>query len=223
MGEIVLSPGDKQKVVSQPGRGEAYNINVENADVYLNHSPNGIVREGKLVNAGDRAQANNLQGGSLWAKNPSSNDKDARINVDKAGFALNFMTRSVVERPSDRAAREETADSGSTSQTIGASSSGFIDAYNNDTGGVMFLEMATLRFSDAASMSDSRPEWNIIANVAVRDASNNVVYNVSMNAGQFPLNPSQALPIPDGGVVRAAVNNNTTNSREIVFGAIVRP
>ena len=110
MGEIILSPGDKQKIVSQPGRDEAYNIIVRDADVYLNHRPNGIVREGKRVSANDRAQAHNLRGKSLYAKNPSRNDTDAVVEVDQAGFALNFMTRNVVERPADAASRNNQFD-----------------------------------------------------------------------------------------------------------------
>lgn len=96
MGEIVLEPGDSKKIVSQPGREEAYNINVEGAEVYLSHRSNGIVREGKLLQPGDRTQATNLRGKPLHAKNPGSNSSDATIQVDQAGFALNFMTRPVV-------------------------------------------------------------------------------------------------------------------------------
>jgi hypothetical protein len=96
MGEIVLEPGDQQRIVSQPGRDEAYNINVEGATVFLSHRSNGIVREGKRVKAGDRTQASNLRGKPLFAKNPGSNSSEATIEVDQAGFALNFMTRPVV-------------------------------------------------------------------------------------------------------------------------------
>jgi len=96
MGEIVLEPGDREKVVSQPGPDAAYNINVAGADVYLSHRSNGIVREGKRVQEGDRTQASNLRGKPLFAKNPGTNSSDAVIHVDQAGFALNFMTRAVI-------------------------------------------------------------------------------------------------------------------------------
>jgi len=96
MGEVVLAPGESEKIVSQPGRDEAYNINVDGAEVYLNHSSNGIVREGKRVQPGDRTTAHNLRGKSLYAKNPAQNDRDATVQVDMAGFALDFMTRPVV-------------------------------------------------------------------------------------------------------------------------------
>lgn len=96
MGEIILAPGERQKVVSQPERDEAYNINVSGADVYLSHRSNGITREGKHVKKGDRTVASNLRGKPLFAKNPSSNSSDATVEVDMAGFALSFQTRAVV-------------------------------------------------------------------------------------------------------------------------------
>lgn len=94
MGEITLEPGQTEKIVSQPGRDEAYNINVLGAKVYLGHRSNGLVREGKPVKAGDRTQASNLRGKPLYAKNPATNSDDATIEIDQAGFALSFMARS---------------------------------------------------------------------------------------------------------------------------------
>jgi len=96
MPEITLEPGDVQKIVSQPDTGEAFNINVDGAKVYLSHRANGIVREGKAVKKGDRTVASNLRGKPLYAKNPSTNDNRATLEVDRAGFALSFQSRAVV-------------------------------------------------------------------------------------------------------------------------------
>lgn len=96
MGQLTLAPGERQKIVSQPGANEEYNINVDGAKVYLSHRENGIIREGKAVKKGDRVTAGNLRGKPLFAKNPSTNSNTATIEVDQAGFSLTFGARAVV-------------------------------------------------------------------------------------------------------------------------------
>jgi len=96
MAQITLDPGEKQKIISQPSDGDAYNINVDGARVYLSHRANGIVREGKAVKKGDRTVASNLRGKPIYAKNPSTNENTATLEVDRAGFALSFQSRAVI-------------------------------------------------------------------------------------------------------------------------------
>lgn len=96
MATINLAPGEKQKIISQPNQGDAYNINVDGGEVFLSHRSNGIVREGKRVKKGDRTVASNLRGKPVYAKNPAGNSNNARLEVDRAGFALSFQARAVV-------------------------------------------------------------------------------------------------------------------------------
>jgi len=96
MATIELEPGEREKIISQPSNGDAYNINVDSAQVYLSHRANGITREGKLVKKGDRTVASNLRGKPIYAKNPAKNDNNAKLQVDRAGFALSFQSRAVV-------------------------------------------------------------------------------------------------------------------------------
>jgi len=96
MGEITIEPGDTQKIVSQPGTDEAYNIDVSNADVFMSHNKSRTQGEGKRVRPGDRVTLDNLRGKSVYAKNPSENTENASLNVNRAGFNLTFEPRPVV-------------------------------------------------------------------------------------------------------------------------------
>lgn len=95
MGEITLSPGDSAKIISQPPRGNRYNIAVDGADVWLSHNSAGIKRSGKRVRPGDRVTLQNLEGTSVFAVNPPGNTTDATVYADEASFDLIFQPRAV--------------------------------------------------------------------------------------------------------------------------------
>jgi len=93
MPEIILEPGESEKIVSQPERAEEYNLDVSGADVYLSHNPQGTMREGKHLLAGDRATLKNLSGSSIYAKNPPENTENVSIDISRASFNLIFNPR----------------------------------------------------------------------------------------------------------------------------------
>lgn len=95
MGEIILQPGEVQKVVSQPAASESYNIACTGADVFLSHRKRLAESEGKRIRPGDRVSVERLEGKPLYAKNPSVNSNAATLEVSEASFALFFQPRSV--------------------------------------------------------------------------------------------------------------------------------
>jgi hypothetical protein len=104
MGDITLTPGETQKIVSQPGQDQSYNIGVTGADVYLSHREGLVRAEGKRVRPGDRVEVANLEGKPLYAKNPPENTTDATLEVSEASFALFFQpraTQATVETSND--------------------------------------------------------------------------------------------------------------------------
>lgn len=95
MGEIALEPGETEKVVSQPGADDAYNIGVSGADVWLSHNESRARQDGQRVRPGDRVTVDNLRGKPLYVKNPPENSDDATVSVNPAGFNLIFQPRAV--------------------------------------------------------------------------------------------------------------------------------
>jgi len=95
MGEITLQPGEKQKLVSQPGADDSYNLGITGADIFLSHREGLVVQEGKRVRPGDRVTLENLRGKPVYAKNPGSNTDAATLEINQAGFNLIFQPRAV--------------------------------------------------------------------------------------------------------------------------------
>lgn len=95
MGEIQISPGETQKLVSQPGPNREFNATITGAPVFLSHNATGTIREGKRVRPGDRVTLTNLRGQSLYAKAPATNTNPATVEIDRAGFSLIFQPRAV--------------------------------------------------------------------------------------------------------------------------------
>jgi hypothetical protein len=95
MGEVTLQPGEREKIISQPGADQKYNIQVSGADVFLSHRSGLVVSEGKRIRPGDRVEVSNLQGKPLYVKNPASNGSTATVEVSEASFALFFQPRAV--------------------------------------------------------------------------------------------------------------------------------
>lgn len=95
MPAITIDPGDRTKLISQPAEADAYNVDVSGSAVYLSHNPRAVVRDGKKVRRGDRVEISNLRGKPVYAKVPSDASSSATVEVDRAGFALNFFPRAV--------------------------------------------------------------------------------------------------------------------------------
>lgn len=93
MGKVEISPGETKQIVSEPVSNAEYKCRVTGADVSLSHSPRQTVNNGTTIAKGDRFELSNLQGGSVYAKNVGSDP--AEIEIDQAGFAINFWPRSV--------------------------------------------------------------------------------------------------------------------------------
>jgi hypothetical protein len=218
MGEITIPAGDTKKIVSSPGYDEAYQLDVNDGDVFVSHDPQRTKAEGKLVTPDDRGDLRNFKGDDVYAFAPDG----ATVRINEQAFELSLFPRRVVERPTDQAARSGNVDSDYGDLTLVDGGVDFVDAYENTTGGTVYLQMVPFEFTDTASLADARPEWSIQAAVMVRDADNNVDFSFSMNAGHFPFVPEQPLPVEDGGVVRGVVNNNTSAERTFTIGAIVR-
>lgn len=121
MGEVTIQPGEREKIISQPAQGDAYNIGVQGADIYLSHSSASTRNEGRKVVPGDRATLRHLRGKSIYAKNPPGNDDPAKISIDKAGFDIVFQSRPVVG-----AVQQESGDEAP------AASDAFIHRYGKD-------------------------------------------------------------------------------------------
>jgi len=96
MPELSLAPGESRKIVSQPTRGEEYNLDVSGEDIYLSHNSSAIVNQGKQVRPGDRVTLENLEGKSIYAKNPTDNTNTATLDVSRASFNLIFRPRAVI-------------------------------------------------------------------------------------------------------------------------------
>jgi len=107
MGEIIIEPGDTQKIVSQPGPSKAYNLSVTGADVFLSHNSSRTVAEGDPVRLGDRVKLRNLNGQSVYAKNPPENTTNAVLTLSEAGFDVLYQVREsladVVDAGGERA------------------------------------------------------------------------------------------------------------------------
>jgi len=110
MPEIILKPGESEKIVSQPARGEAYNVRVSGTDVFLSHNSKAIIREGKHVVADDRVKLDNLGGKSIYAKNPNENTGDAAIDISRAAFNIVFNPRFAVDSSIDEVRDDVTID-----------------------------------------------------------------------------------------------------------------
>jgi len=95
MGEIQITPGETNKLVSQPGPNREFNATITGAPVFLSHNATGTIREGKRVRPGDRVTLRNLRGQSLYAKAPATNTDPATVEIDRAGFSLIFQPRAV--------------------------------------------------------------------------------------------------------------------------------
>jgi len=106
MPEIILKPGDSEKIISQPASGEKYNLKVSNVNVYVSHNANAIVNQGTEVEPSDRFDLKNLRGKSIYAKNPPSNTETATLDISEASFDIEFFPR-----------RDVTVDQGGTFET----------------------------------------------------------------------------------------------------------
>jgi len=95
MGQIDLDPGQRKKIISQPGADERYNLDVEGADVFLSHRKGLERQEGKRVRPGDRVTVENLQGKPLYALNPRANSAPATLSINEAAFGLIFQPRAI--------------------------------------------------------------------------------------------------------------------------------
>lgn len=95
MGEIEIDPGETQKLLSQPGMDEAYQLQVTGSDVFLSHRQSQVRQEGDRLRAGDRVRVTNLRGKPLYARNPPESSGTARVDLTTAGFALQFFPRAV--------------------------------------------------------------------------------------------------------------------------------
>jgi len=95
MGQLSLQPGERQKIISQPGPDERYNLDVEGADVFLSHRKGLEKQEGKRVRPGDRVTVENLQGKPLYALNPRRNTSEAVLSINEAAFGLIFQPRAI--------------------------------------------------------------------------------------------------------------------------------
>jgi len=95
MGQLSLQPGERQKIISQPGPNERYNLDVEGADVFLSHRKGLEKQEGKRVRPGDRVAVENLQGKPLYALNPRANSTPATLSINEAAFGLIFQPRAI--------------------------------------------------------------------------------------------------------------------------------
>jgi len=95
MGQIDLDPGQRKKIISQPGADERYNLDVEGADVFLSHRKGLEKQEGKRVRPGDRVTVENLQGKPLYALNPRANSNPATLSINDAAFGLIFQPRAI--------------------------------------------------------------------------------------------------------------------------------
>jgi hypothetical protein len=92
---IEIPPGERQKLLSQPGVSEEYQLQVSGSDIFLSHRASRVREEGDRVRPGDRVRVSNLDGKPLYAKNPASSSSNARVDVSEASFALNFFPRAV--------------------------------------------------------------------------------------------------------------------------------
>jgi hypothetical protein len=95
MGQLSLQPGERQKIISQPGPNKEYNLDVEGADVFLSHRKGLEKQEGKRVRPGDRVEIENLQGKPVYALNPKGNTSEAVLSLNEAAFGLIFQPRAI--------------------------------------------------------------------------------------------------------------------------------
>jgi len=96
MPELTLSPGESRKIVSQPERGEEYNLHVTGTNVFISHNNRAIRQQGDEVVAGDRVTLDEFRGSSAYAKNPTTNTQDATLNISEASFSITYETRSIL-------------------------------------------------------------------------------------------------------------------------------
>jgi len=203
MGELTLNPGESKKIVSQPDSDEAYNINVKGAEIYVAHRSHGIVREGKHIRKGDRTVASNLRGKPLYAKNPSTNNTTATVEVDQAGFALTFQTRRIVEQPSDAASREnqeETA-GGEVLNIASGSYSSVVLPLSNTTN----AELSQFY----AAVTNGNYSNNVWYRIVTLDSGGSDQDEYHLNGLGLPHSWKPRAAIPEDGDVKVEVHNES--------------
>jgi len=219
MGKITLEPGESEKIISQPGADKAYNVNVEGAQVYLNHRANAITREGKVLKEGDRTVVSNLRGKPIYAKNPSTNQKTATVNVDRAGFSLTFQTRRTTETAKEEAGRTGKVDWAEMSLDVGSGSpTGRFMLYDNADGPDKVLEMVTFAFEEGSTVNESMTIY-----VFSQDADGNNKFKFVGNPENLPLNFETPVPVKEGWDVQVGFDNTSASTtKDVRLTAFVR-
>lgn len=180
MGDIVIEPGETKKLVSQPGPDAAYNITVENADVYMSHDKSRVLGSGKRVRPGDRVTVDNLRGKSLYAKNPPENDENAVLGVNQAGFNLIFQPRPVVGAVRTSAGNEA---SPANDEDAHEFSLGYDVAANGDA--VATLEMPDAAESLVTSVDDASGAFEVVVEFLDAPGGNVLTTRDSDNSGEY--------------------------------------
>ncbi|PSP81419.1 hypothetical protein BRC81_00200 [Halobacteriales archaeon QS_1_68_20] len=184
-------------------------------DVLIDNTPTRIKDSGKLVEQGRDAEVNLRSDRKLFVHNPGYTE--AKVRVDAQNFEINLFPRRTIERPGDRATREEAVDH-YRGQVTGVSSGGgsnfVLDEQNID--GPVSVEIMTVAETSGNHSGDHHH------NLQLSDENGNTFFNVAMNQIELPLVLDPAIRVPDGGTVSVVATNQTASAADYEANVVYR-
>jgi hypothetical protein len=94
MGEMVIPPDEVVEIVGAHQASENWKMQVEDANVLLDHNPNSVAQVGDRVKAGDRVILEDLRGDPVYAV--AEGNRPATAYVSRAALSISFQTRDTV-------------------------------------------------------------------------------------------------------------------------------
>lgn len=202
MPEITIAAGETEELIPADQADREYIAEVKAGEVRMDHSAR-YAADGPTYGVGDRGELKALGGEAVYAYAV----EDARVELKQANFLFDLFSPAppqprLVERPQDRAAREDFLGSGMHQYTIATGAVSETKTHYTNVSDETHYVQAIYGHMDTSDDA----YWE---ELHVWDGTSETVIQVVIGPGQFPIQFDPAIPVPPGYTVETNAWNET--------------